>query len=112
MANRPFAPMPIAQRAKQFMPFSALGGLDEALREKELELTRVQKTELSEERRDTILRRVGKLEKGMRVVCVWFERGQLLRADGTVDGVFPERGAIRVDMREIPVPDITSLRIL
>lgn len=30
--------MPIEQRAKQFMPFSALNGLDEAMRRKEWEI--------------------------------------------------------------------------
>lgn len=31
-------PMPILERAKQFLPFAALTGLDEALRAKELEV--------------------------------------------------------------------------
>ena len=35
MANKPRMKMPVSERAKQFMPFSALKGLDEALREKE-----------------------------------------------------------------------------
>ncbi len=30
--------MPVAQRAKQFMPFKAVAGLDEAIRKKEEEL--------------------------------------------------------------------------
>lgn len=34
------AKMPIAQRAKQFMPFKAVAGLDEALRKKEQEIDR------------------------------------------------------------------------
>ena len=32
------AKMPVAQRAKQFMPFKAVSGLDEALRRKEEEV--------------------------------------------------------------------------
>ena len=35
MASRPKAPMPPAERAKQFLPFAALKGLQEALAEKE-----------------------------------------------------------------------------
>ena len=31
MANRPKAPMPVAERAKQFLPFAGLKGLQEAL---------------------------------------------------------------------------------
>ncbi|MBQ3326117.1 hypothetical protein IJG79_03165 [Candidatus Saccharibacteria bacterium] len=35
--------MPISQRAKQFMPFAALKGLDEALRRKEWEVEEKQR---------------------------------------------------------------------
>lgn len=38
MANKPLEKMTKEERAKQFMPFSALGGLDEALRQKEWEM--------------------------------------------------------------------------
>ena len=37
MENKPRAKMPISQRAKQFMPFDAVSGLREAIREKERE---------------------------------------------------------------------------
>ena len=37
VANRPKNKMPISERAKQFMPFSALKGLDEAIAKKEQE---------------------------------------------------------------------------
>ena len=35
MASKPKAPMPTAERAKQFLPFAALKGLQEALEKKE-----------------------------------------------------------------------------
>ena len=35
MASKPKTKMPISERAKQFMPFSALKGLDEAIAKKE-----------------------------------------------------------------------------
>lgn len=37
-SKKPAEPMPISERAKQFLPFAALTGLDEALRAKELEV--------------------------------------------------------------------------
>lgn len=37
MGKKPRAKMPISQRAKQFAPFQAVGGLDEALRRAEEE---------------------------------------------------------------------------
>lgn len=38
MGNKPMAKMPVSERAKQFMPFKAVSGLDEALERKRIEL--------------------------------------------------------------------------
>ena len=38
MPSHPAEKMPIEKRAKQFMPFAALNGLDDALRQKEWEV--------------------------------------------------------------------------
>ncbi len=37
MGHRPVSKMPVSERAKQFAPFSALGGLEQALKKKEEE---------------------------------------------------------------------------
>ena len=44
MPSRPAQKMPIEQRAKQFMPFAALNGLEDALRQKEWEIESRQKS--------------------------------------------------------------------
>lgn len=38
MAKKPMTPMAVSERAKQFMPFKAVAGLDEALERKRLEM--------------------------------------------------------------------------
>ena len=43
MSKNQFNKMPMSQRAKQFMPFAALKGLDEALRRKEWEVEEKQR---------------------------------------------------------------------
>lgn len=48
MANRPRAKMPVSERAKQFMPFAAVKGLDEALQQKRHERELIPRAELSE----------------------------------------------------------------
>ena len=40
MGHKPRIKMPIAERAKQFAPFTAIRGLSEALRKKEQEINR------------------------------------------------------------------------
>ena len=48
------AKMPVAQRAKQFMPFAAVTGLDEAIKRVELELEMRDKRVLSREAIETL----------------------------------------------------------
>ena len=38
MGKKPMAPMAVSERAKQFMPFKAVSGLDEALELKRIEM--------------------------------------------------------------------------
>ncbi|SDW28317.1 hypothetical protein SAMN05216391_10466 [Lachnospiraceae bacterium KHCPX20] len=52
--NRPHPKMPASQRAKQFLPFSALRGLDEALRKVEDSLEQKERPVLSEESREQL----------------------------------------------------------
>ena len=62
MAAKPKNKMPIADRAKQFMPFAALKGLPEALAAKEKIL--VQKVELSPEMEEELDRRMHLIRRG------------------------------------------------
>ena len=48
------AKMPVAQRAKQFMPFAAVTGLDEAIKRVELEFEMSDKRVLSQEAVETL----------------------------------------------------------
>lgn len=58
-----------SQRAKQFMPFDAMKGLSEALKEREEKHQRVEKRELSEDAATRLSAAISKVNKGM-VVCV------------------------------------------
>ena len=49
MENKTRAKMPVEQRAKQFMPFAAVTGLDEAIRRVEHEFEMNDRRDLSEE---------------------------------------------------------------
>ena len=60
------------QRAKQFMPFDAMKGLAEALREREERHSRVQKHGVSEEDQVQISETLCKVEKGSKVFISFF----------------------------------------
>ena len=49
MASKPRSKMPIAERAKQFMPFAAVSGLAAALAQKEKEVLRMTNGENAEQ---------------------------------------------------------------
>lgn len=54
MANKPKNRMSVANRAKQFMPFSALSGFEEALKQVERKRERVEKIELSQSQKERL----------------------------------------------------------
>ena len=63
--------MPVSMRAKQFAPFSALKGLDEALAEKER--IRVEKRLLSEERLSELNQKLISLTLGQIITVVYYD---------------------------------------
>ena len=71
-----------ADRAKIFLPFDALKGFREALKEKEKVI--VPKIELSEEETDRLSRLLLKIEKRMMVKIVYFKDGEYLELTGLV----------------------------
>ncbi len=99
MANKPRMKMSAADRAKQFMPFSALKGLDEALREKERMV--VEKAELSEESAEDIDNALNLVEKGMYVNVVYYSDGEYVSAEGIVtafDKIFRKMTVIKTEI--------------
>ncbi|MBO6241089.1 MAG: YolD-like family protein [Butyrivibrio sp.] len=74
--------MSIDKRAAQFLPFKAVSGLDEALLAKEKII--VPKIELSEEMYEELDKKMHELSKGCIASCVYFSKGEYLRATGMV----------------------------
>ncbi len=77
--------MPISERAKQFMPFSPLVGLEKALREKEKIL--VGRKELSEDEQMELSRKINVLEKGQIVLVTYFWAGEYIVLKGRLEKI-------------------------
>lgn len=60
------------QRAKQFMPFDAMKGLQEALRDREERHSRVERHEISDEIKEKISAVILRIEKGTRVALDYY----------------------------------------
>lgn len=104
MENKPRMKMSRADRAKQFAPFSALKGLDEALRAKE-RIT-VEKAELSEEYSEDISRTLNMTETGDTVRVIFYSEGEYVSAEGIVTRIDKNSGQLWVVKKAIDFEDI------
>lgn len=78
------AEMPISERAKQFMPFAALKGLEEALIQKERELTLSPRKKLSDHEEDRLDRLLRQVQKGDRITVQYYLNGEYLTVCGRI----------------------------
>ncbi len=97
-------------RAKQFLPFDALKGLQEALREKEIEDE--EKIELSEESLTELENEFNKIEKGSYVKIRYYKNRQYIEINGIVTNIDYTRKKIQIDKNEnINMCDIVNISI-
>jgi len=99
-----------AERAKIFMPFAALKGFEEALREKEKIV--VKKRNLSDEEIEILNQNMTKLQKGQMIKIVYFDHGEYLEKQGLVSHIDKVLGNITVVNTNIKFEDISSLEIV
>lgn len=72
-------------RAKQFMPFAALKGYEEALRRKE-KIT-VPRMELSEEYKEELDRKLRQVKKNDMITVIYFHKNEYLKQTGMVSRI-------------------------
>ena len=97
-------------RAKQFAPFDALKGLQDALRIKEYEHERVQRGEIQEEKANEISKTLIALDKGSRVRVTYFENGHYLTLHGRAK-LIAEEGKIQIDGKKVELNDLFDIEI-
>ena len=82
MANKPKYKMTIEERAKQFMPFAALKGYEEALRAKEVII--VDKITLSPEKAEELDYKMHNVERGSIVSIIYYSDNNYIKKTGMV----------------------------
>lgn len=95
------------KRAKQFMPFAALKGYEEALRA--MEKIVVDRKDLSEDRKEELDEVFRNLRPGDMVSVIYYENEEYLKMEGMVSKIVPDSGYIMVVNKKIPLVDIFSL---
>ena len=96
-----------ADRAKQFMPFAALKGYDEALRAKEKVV--VPRAELSEEMAEELDRRLHQIQKNDVVTVVYYDKEAYLRVTGMVSRLDMDARLLKIVNTKIPFDDIRMI---
>ena len=79
-------------RAAQFLPFDALKGLTEEIQSRIEKRTRVERKEISDERKEEISSVLCKLEKGMVINLTFYSAGHYYE----VEGVFEKINSLRI----------------
>lgn len=99
-------------RAKQFAPFEALTGLRDALRQVELELERVEKQEVSEDRAAKISKVLNKIEKGKTVRVTYYDSGYYVDVEGVVTSIDRTFKFIVIGEGKIYFDDLYEIKII
>lgn len=101
------AKMSKEDRAKQFMPFAALKGYPEALRKKEKII--VPKMELSEEYKEELDWKLGKVHKNDMITVVYFSDNEYIKLSGMVSRIDETSRILKIVNTKIAFEDIYDI---
>ena len=99
------------ERAKQFNPFDAMKGLQEALRDREERFLRVERHDISDEAAALNSAVLAVLRKGDRVQIEGYIDFHDIALNATVTDINPAFRYLALDGRRIPFEDIYSIKI-
>ena len=100
--------MPVSLRAKQFMPFKAVGGLDEALEAQRRARLRVPRRELTEESLAELDRAFAAMAPGDEVLVTLYRDGEYITLNAHFGGADPLRREVTLSGQRIPFMDLLS----
>ena len=99
----------MSDRAKQFMPFSALKGYDQAVRERERIVS--EKEELTDERIENLSKMVSKIKKGDIVKVTYYKTDAYVKLSGAVTMMDLTMRYIKIIKTIIPFDDLYEIEI-
>ena len=99
-------------RAKQFMPFDAMKGLQEALREREERHSRVEKHDISEEQMEKNSRLLAKLRRGDKVSVECYRAFHDVKIEGRITEISGTFGYLKMEDEKICFEDIYSVKLI
>ena len=100
----------MSDRARQFLPFDALKGFKDLI--KEVERVKVNKKELTEENIEKLSKTILSLEKGMMVRVIYFEQDEYLKLEGIVSKIDITNRFIVIVKKRISLDDIFEIEVV
>ncbi len=97
------------ERAKQFMAFSPLKGLDQCIRAAEEEPE--ERRELLEDEAEELNRILMSMKEGNRVKIKYYDRSRYVTETGVITRIDTAAGFIKIGSSAIPIDDIYSARL-
>lgn len=94
-------------RAKQFVPFAALKGYEEALRAKERIV--VEKIELSEEKKEELDFKLYQIQRNDIITVVYFCKDEYIKIEGMVSRLDTDARVLKIVNTKIPFEDIYDI---
>lgn len=102
--------MPIEQRAKIFLPFAGVRGLDEALERKRQEHLAEERIILGEDGEREIDNVLSSIERGDRISLSSYENGHYVEREGTVIKKDIMEGCVLMESGPVYFKDIQSIK--
>ena len=99
--------MTSAERAKQFLPFAAVQGLNDALAEKEK--TRTPRRELSEDAANILNEKLLQLQRGQTVTAIYYHDENYVQLTGTITCIYRTARAFRLHVTDIAFSDLWDI---
>lgn len=100
------------ERAKQFAPFDAMKGLQEALRDREEKHSRVERHDISEEQIERNSDVLSHITKGTRVRIECYYAFHDIAVTGTVSVIDTVFRYLKIGTEKLPFSDIYNIEIL
>ena len=100
------------ERAKQFMPFDALKGLQEELRRREEMHSRVEKKVLSDDQMENISAELNKIQKGSKIIITFYDNGHYVTIEAMVAEINAIYRYIKMGTGKVFFDDIYNIRVI
>ncbi len=109
MGRKPIHKMPMSERAKQFMPFSPLKGLEEAIAKKERETLKRSRAIVSPDLEELLNRMMQEINLGDQITITHYEKGIYINTCGEVEEININNRYFKIKDKNIMFSDVFDI---